>query len=738
MDKVQPPLVSCILPTYNRRPFILNAIRYFQRQDYAAKELIILDDGTDAIGDLVPKAKNIRYYRLDEKITLGAKLNLACTYASGEIIANWDDDDWYAPRRLSYQMEAMQQKGVAVCGINKLLYLDLRSKQAYQYIYPANQKVWLIGSSLCFTKELWASIRFADINVGMDGLFVWATPPNRIKVLEDHTFAVHTIHDHNISPKQTNGAWWHSHPVEDLQRILQDDWKFYANGHHTRNLRIKSAPRTGAPVDNGVKTVKNVYACLVHESEECILDLVRNLRYHDPDSVILLYNGSNNPNLIAPHFPVAQYGVVLHPHPQPQKHGYLHHFALDCMAFALEHLSFDVLTIVDSDQLAVRSGYTQFIAPFLASGRKIGMFSSLPERVTADQKHRLVPLRAWQELALWKPFLQKFPDGENQFVHWTFWPSTVFTHAAIRDLVRLFREDEMLQSIMQQSRIWATEEVVFPTLVKLLGYEIIANPCSCDFVQYRKAYTLPEVGQALQQTGVYWMHPIERRPEQALRKHIRDHCHDYYQQDRPANGSLQAFPAASLVRQIKRIEGWLSDEEASLLVAITLKALHTLPPPHQIVEVGSYHGKSTVLLGSVAKAVTPPAKVCAIDPHNGQLGAADQGLQSFPPSLGHFQKNIGDAGLADVVDIMVDHPCNVAWSTPIALLFMDGLHDYENVGRDFRQFSDWLRPGGYVAFHDYADYYPGVKKLVNELLQTGKYQKAAQVQSMMVLQCIAS
>lgn len=58
-----------------------------------------IDDGTDVIRDLVPNNDHIRYFRLNEKTTLGAKLNLACEHARGTIIANWDDDDWYASHR---------------------------------------------------------------------------------------------------------------------------------------------------------------------------------------------------------------------------------------------------------------------------------------------------------------------------------------------------------------------------------------------------------------------------------------------------------------------------------------------------------------------------------------------------------------------------------------------------------------------------------------------------------------
>ena len=58
------PLVSCIMPTYNRRAFVPYAINYFLRQDYENKELLIVDDGTDPVKDLVPADKQIRYIRI--------------------------------------------------------------------------------------------------------------------------------------------------------------------------------------------------------------------------------------------------------------------------------------------------------------------------------------------------------------------------------------------------------------------------------------------------------------------------------------------------------------------------------------------------------------------------------------------------------------------------------------------------------------------------------------------------
>src|SRR4051794_21540808 len=97
-------LVSCIMPTVDRRRFVPQAIRCFLAQDYSHKELVILDDGTDSVADLVPQHPEIRYLRKTIRQRIGPKRNQACDAARGEIIVHWDDDDWSAPWRLSYQL----------------------------------------------------------------------------------------------------------------------------------------------------------------------------------------------------------------------------------------------------------------------------------------------------------------------------------------------------------------------------------------------------------------------------------------------------------------------------------------------------------------------------------------------------------------------------------------------------------------------------------------------------------
>lgn len=189
-----------------------------------------------------------------------------------------------------------------------------------------------------------------------------------------------------------------------------------------------------------------------------------------------------------------------------------------------------------------------------------------------------------------------------------------------------------------------------------------------------------------------------------------------------------------LLNKLQGIQGWFDFEEADLLICTVLKACVELPTPHNIVEIGSYHGKSTILLGSVVKSYFPSSKVYAIDPHEGIVGATDQGLQSLSPSLFMFNKNISDAGLSQFIELIKDCSFNVHWRKPITFLFIDGLHDYENVSRDFKHFEKYIISGGYIAFHDYVIYYPGVITFVNELLNTDDYIKICHVKSLIVIQ----
>lgn len=135
------PFVSVLTPTYNRRKFIPAAIACFKAQTYPQDrmEWIILDDGTDKVGDLFAASglKNVRYVALPdgEKLPIGAKRNRINKLAKGDIVVCWDDDDYYFPDRVRQAVLRLQgQKAAQVVG----------STEIYMY-FPDRDQIWSAG-----------------------------------------------------------------------------------------------------------------------------------------------------------------------------------------------------------------------------------------------------------------------------------------------------------------------------------------------------------------------------------------------------------------------------------------------------------------------------------------------------------------------------------------------------------------------------------------------------------------
>src|SRR5262249_42494704 len=159
------------------------------------------------------------------------------------------------------------------------------------------------------------------------------------------------------------------------------------------------------------------------------------------------------------------------------------------------------LTIVDSDQLGLRPGYSEHLGKFLDAHPAAGCLASSSGQQPFDTRNGPAQM-AWREVSLWRPFLGRCTHGERRLPHRTFWPSTVFTRPAAEDVLALW-DDPELQGILAQTSICATEEVFLPTLVALTGHEVLENPCSYQVVRYRQAYAIGQVDAALGQRDVF-------------------------------------------------------------------------------------------------------------------------------------------------------------------------------------------------------------------------------------------
>ena len=120
--------VSLCTPTFNRRPFIQQMVDNIMKQTYPKElmEWIILDDGTDPIGDLVKDIPFVHYIYLEERMSIGKKRNLMHQYCNfkndNDIIIYIDDDDYYPPERVSHSVETLNNSN-ALCAGSSEVYL---------------------------------------------------------------------------------------------------------------------------------------------------------------------------------------------------------------------------------------------------------------------------------------------------------------------------------------------------------------------------------------------------------------------------------------------------------------------------------------------------------------------------------------------------------------------------------------------------------------------------------------
>lgn len=115
------PLVSVIIPTYNRYEFLLKAVASVQKQTYSSIEIVVVDDASTQpeYQSLSTNLKQCKVLRLPQNSK--QKFGYACTayvrnmgasIASGEYLAFLDDDDEWLETKLQTQMEMMQKHNV--------------------------------------------------------------------------------------------------------------------------------------------------------------------------------------------------------------------------------------------------------------------------------------------------------------------------------------------------------------------------------------------------------------------------------------------------------------------------------------------------------------------------------------------------------------------------------------------------------------------------------------------------
>ena len=136
-------------------------------------------------------------------------------------------------------------------------------------------------------------------------------------------------------------------------------------------------------------------------------------------------------------------------------------------------------------------------------------------------------------------------------------------------------------------------------------------------------------------------------------------------------------------------KGWLTQEQGHLLWTTAA----ALPPESHVVEIGSYEGRSTMLLGLAVR--SQDGTVTAVDPFPTDWKFGADGTRAA------FEANISRTSLSGTVNLVPDASTRLrpSWTDGIDLLYIDGKHDYWTVADDL-QWAEHVRPGGQVLLHD--------------------------------------
>jgi predicted O-methyltransferase YrrM len=168
--------------------------------------------------------------------------------------------------------------------------------------------------------------------------------------------------------------------------------------------------------------------------------------------------------------------------------------------------------------------------------------------------------------------------------------------------------------------------------------------------------------------------------------------------------------------------GFLSEDEGRFLAL----AAAATPARGVILEIGSFKGRSTVGLASIARRYHQ-LPVVAVDPHTSPSETDPDLYDGQTTTFDDFTRTIEQAGLAPHVEVHRAFSQDLAptWTRPIRLLWIDGDHTYAGAKADLDMFLPHLVPGGVVAFHDALHNYDGpLRVFVDDVLASDDFGMA--------------
>jgi glycosyltransferase involved in cell wall biosynthesis len=226
------PTVSIITPTFNRERHLRNLIDCALHQTRADLELLILDDSprpSRLIEAGYADDPRVRYIHSERRLSIGEKRNRLVEQSRGQVIVQFDDDDFYAPRYVERMVAALEDRDLVKLGgwfgysvaKRQFFYWDTTKLSPIHFVVGSSdplvpidlaqavveaefvdKNMWGYGFSYVVRRSVFEKVRFADENFGEDYSFVQRFRQQGLKascIADAEGLALHVIHASNTS-----------------------------------------------------------------------------------------------------------------------------------------------------------------------------------------------------------------------------------------------------------------------------------------------------------------------------------------------------------------------------------------------------------------------------------------------------------------------------------------------------------------------------------------------------------
>lgn len=210
-NKLTSDLSVSIIASTNKPKYIDNLFDNYNRQNYKNKELIIILNNNkidiEACSKEAEKYKDVRVFQIDEKKDLSDCINFGVTQSSSDLIAKFDDDDYYGPNYLNEAVEAIVKSKAGVVGKAKYYaYFENIERLGLRNGGPENSFTnYIHGPTLLMRREIISKYKFKNMGHGADQVFLKDCIKDGIKIyctskknfiyirhtsLKDHTWKI--------------------------------------------------------------------------------------------------------------------------------------------------------------------------------------------------------------------------------------------------------------------------------------------------------------------------------------------------------------------------------------------------------------------------------------------------------------------------------------------------------------------------------------------------------------------